>query len=132
MAALLGRLPPACVVPDEILSAIDELELVDCPPADVLLRIRQSAILTPAELAEGLQGELRPAVLALLRESALRTIADQADRQLLPELSPAGGSPPEVKGRIVVCVPPRAGLEERIRRSADYARARTRLSRSSP
>ncbi len=68
----------------------------------------------------GQQGELRPAVLNVLRETALRITADHTDRQLGRYL-PASPSPFEFRGRIVLCVPVRAGMEERIRAVARYA-----------
>jgi two-component system sensor histidine kinase KdpD len=99
---------------------IDELEIVDIPPEDLLQRIRDGPVLTPPELARAMQRELRLPVLRMLREASLRMIADHADRQLQAYL-PAAGVPLEFRGRVVLCLPPRTGLEERIRLVADHA-----------
>jgi len=124
VASLLGRPLNRPVIGDELLDMIDEFELVDLPPDEVLRRIRERAILTPAQLAQAMQQELRPQVLAMLRETLLRMCADRVDRQFLRELRETdGSSPAEVRGRIVLCLPVRAGLEERIRTAARYARA---------
>jgi two-component system sensor histidine kinase KdpD len=116
--------PAGAVVEDEALQAIDELELVDITPADLLQRLRERAVLTPAELALALQRDLRLSVLEALRESAFRVIAEQADIQLVRFMRESGVDVPwEVRGRIVLCVPPQQGLETRIRRAHAYAAA---------
>jgi two-component system sensor histidine kinase KdpD len=103
---------------------IDELEVVDVPPDELLERIGEKAILAPAEKALAMQRELRPTVLAVLRETALRMAADQVDRQFVQDPGQAEpGSPTEVRGRIVLCLPVRPGMEDRIRATAAYARA---------
>jgi two-component system sensor histidine kinase KdpD len=120
VAGMLGERPAEPLIDDAVLDLIDELELEDVPPEDLLRRIREHKILTPAQLALAMQRELRPAVLNLLRETALRITADHTDRQLGRYL-PASPSPLEFRGRIVLCVPVRAGLEGRIRAVARYA-----------
>ena len=124
-ADLVGA-PPADeqLVDDRFLAAIHELELVDLPPADLIERLRSRPILAPAALAMAMQRELRPDVLDALRELAFRVIADHTDRDLLGYL--AENRVPtqwEVRGRIVLCLPPRTGLEERIAAAARYAAA---------
>lgn len=124
LARLLGRPPHRPVIGDELLDTIDEFELVDLPPDELIRRIREKAILTPAELALAMQQELRPPVLAMLREMLLRLCADHVDRQFVRELREAdGGSTADVRGRIVLCLPVRPRLEERIRAAARYAQA---------
>jgi len=124
VARLLGRPLDRPVVEDELLEVIDEFELVDLPPEDLLTRIRQNRLLEPADLARAMQGELRPVVLGMLRETMLRRAADQVDRQFVRDLREAGNvTSVEVRGRIVLCLPVRRGLDERIRSAAGYARA---------
>ena len=121
---MIGGEPSFAVVEDGALEAIDELELVDITPADLLQRLREQPVLTPAELAVALQRELRFSVLEALRESAFRVIAEQADIQLVRFMRESGVDVPwEVRGRIVLCVPPQRGLEARIRRAHAYAAA---------
>ncbi|MGH7883038.1 MAG: hypothetical protein ACREN8_09075 [Candidatus Dormibacteraceae bacterium] len=60
----------------------------------------------------------------MLRESALRLIADRVNQRFLADLyQHDGSSPHEVRGRIVLCLTGRLGLEERIRKTAKYAQA---------
>ena len=122
--AMRGATPPGALIDDSALEAIDELELVDMTPADLLRRLREEEILSPAELAMALQNELRPSMLEALREAAFRIIADHADRQLVGYMRESGVTVPwEVRGRIVVCIPVERGLETRIKRTAAYALA---------
>ena len=122
-ASMLGTVPNA-VIDDSALEAMDELELIDITPADLLQRLREQGVLTPAELAVALQRELRLTVLEAMRESAFRVIAEHADRQLVGFMRETGVTVPwEVRGRIVLGVPVQRGLENRIRRAASYAQA---------
>jgi len=121
---MLGGESPGPTVDDAALEAIDELELVDITPSDLLLRLREQSVLTPAELAMALQRDLRFSVLEALREAAFRVIAEQADIQLVNFMRENGVDVPwEVRGRIVLCVPVQRGLEQRIRRARAYAAA---------
>jgi two-component system sensor histidine kinase KdpD len=124
VARLLGHPLGRPVIDDELLDMIDEFELVDLPVDDLLTRIRERAILTPAQLAQAMQQELRPQVLSMLREMMLRICADRVDRQFMRELRETDGrGPTEVRGRIVLCLPVKSGMEKRIRATAEYARA---------
>ena len=123
-AAMLGGDPPGALIEDGALEAIDELELVDVTPADLLQRLREQRILTPAELAVALQRDLRLSTLQALRESAFRLIADHADRQLVGFMRERDVDVPwEVRGRIVLCIPVQRALEARIKRAHTYAAA---------
>jgi two-component system sensor histidine kinase KdpD len=122
--SILGDAPPGFVIDDSALQAIDELELVDITPADLLQRLREQEVLSPAQLAQGLQRDLRLSTLEALRESAFRVIAEHADRQLVGFMRESGVQVPwEVRGRIVLCIPAQRGLEARVRRAHAYAAA---------
>ncbi len=112
------------VVDDALLTHIDELELVDVSPEDLVERLRAGRVLSPAELATALQGELRSDILVALRETAFRIIAQQADRQLVRYMKERALSPCcEARALVVLAIPPRPGLEERIRSVARRAAA---------
>ena len=122
-ASMLGE-APGPLIEDGALEAIDELELVDITPADLLQRLREQRVLAPAELAVALQRDLRLSALEALRESAFRVIAEHADRQLVGFMRESGVEVPwEVRGRIVLCIAPQRDLESRIRRAHAYAAA---------
>jgi two-component system sensor histidine kinase KdpD len=121
-ASMLGSSTGGPSIDDAALEAIDELELIDITPGDLLERLREQGVLSPAELAVALQRELRVKVLEALRESAFRIIAEHADRQLVGYMRESGVTVPwEVRGRIVLGIPVQRGLESRIRRAAAYA-----------
>ena len=121
-AAMLGGTTSGGLIDDSVLESIDELELIDITPEDLLERMREQPVLRPAELAVAMQGELRLTVLEALRESAFRVIAEHADRQLVGFMRESGVREPwDVRGRIVVALPVHSGLENRIRRTATYA-----------
>jgi two-component system sensor histidine kinase KdpD len=121
-ASILGSAAPNPEIDDSALDAMDELELIDITPSDLLQRLREEGVLRPAELAVALQRELRLTVLEALRESAFRVIAEHADRQLVGFMHESGVNVPwEVRGRIVLGIPVQRGLENRIRRAAAYA-----------
>lgn len=121
-ASMLGGNVPGALIDDSALTAIDELELVDMTPDDLLQRLREQPVLKPSELAVAMQRELRLSILVALRESAFRVIAEHADRQLVGYMRESGVQEPwDVRGRIVLGIPVERGLEGRIRRSAAYA-----------
>jgi two-component system sensor histidine kinase KdpD len=120
VAGMLAQPPPEPLLGDAVFDLIDEIEYVDITPEDLLRRIREHSILTPAQLALAMQRELRPAVLSILRETALRMTAEHMDRQI-GEYLPSLASPLEFRGRIVLCLTVRSGLEDRIRGVARYA-----------
>ena len=121
-ASMLGGSASGHLIDDSVLEAIDELELIDVTPADLLQRMREQPVLRPAELAVALQRELRLTVLEALREAAFRVIAEHADRQLVTFMRESGIQEPwDVRGRIVLGIPVERGLEARIRRAAAYA-----------
>jgi two-component system sensor histidine kinase KdpD len=121
-ASMLGSATPNTEIDDTALDAMDELELIDITPADLLQRLREQGVLSPAQLAVALQRDLRLTVLEALRESAFRVIAEHADRQLVGFMRESGATVPwEVRGRIVLGIPVQRGLEYRIRRAAAYA-----------
>src|ERR1700694_4787967 len=101
---------------------MDDLELVDITPTDLLQRLREQRVLSPAELAVALQRDLRLSALEAFRESACRVIAEHADRQLVGFMRESAVEVPwEVRGRIVLSIPVQKDLEGRIRRMHAYA-----------
>jgi two-component system sensor histidine kinase KdpD len=124
-APLLKERAPGSVMSDDVLTGIDELEIVDVTPAVLLERLRRGEIMSPADAARALQAEFRPQILSALREMAFRLIAEHTDRRLVAYMRERKIEAPwEARPRLVACVPPRPGMEPFIQRMAKFA-ART-------
>jgi len=121
-APLLKERAPGSVLPDEVLTGIDELEIVDVTPDVLLQRLRRGEIMSPAEAARALQAEFRPQILAALREMAFRIIADHTDRRLVAYMRERKIEEPwEARPRLIACIPPKPGMAARIERVAGWA-----------
>src|SRR6266852_4039144 len=121
-APLLKERAPGSVLSDDVLTRIDELEIVDVTPAVLLERLRRGEIMSPADAARALQAEFRPQILSALREMAFRLIAEHTDRRLVAYMRERKIEEPwEARPRLVACVPPRPGMERFIQRVAKFA-----------
>ena len=124
-APLLKDRAPGSVLADDVLSSIDELEIVDVTPGVLIERLRRGEIMSPADAARALQAEFRPQILSALREMAFRLIAEHTDRRLVAYMRERKIEEPwEARPRLVACIPPRPGMEPFIQRMATFA-ART-------
>ena len=121
-APLLRERAPGSVLSDDVLTTIDELEIVDVTPAVLLERLRRGEIMSPADAARALQAEFRPQILSALREMAFRLIAEHTDRRLVAYMRDQKIEKPwEARPRLVACIPPRPGMEPIIQRMASFA-----------
>ena len=121
MGQLLGA-PPQHVVDDSVLELVTELEIIDITPAALDERLRRGEIVPARDAARARAEAFRPDVLAALRELAFRLLAEHTDRRLVAYMRERGiATPWEVKPRVLLGVPPRAGMEDVIRRAATMA-----------
>lgn len=121
-APLLKDRPAKPELSDDVLTTVDELEIVDVTPAVLLERLRRGEIMSPAEAARAMQAEFRPQILSALREMAFRLIADHTDRRLVAYMRERNIVEPwEARIRLVACIPPTAGMDARIQRVAAWA-----------
>jgi two-component system sensor histidine kinase KdpD len=124
-APLLKERAPGSVLSDDVLTNIDELEIVDVTPGVLIERLRRGEIMSPAEAARALQAEFRPQILSALREMAFRLVAEHTDRRLVAYMRERKIEAPwEARPRLVACIAPRPGMEPIIERMAKFA-ART-------
>jgi len=121
MGPLLGDRPEH-VVDDSFLEQVTELEIVDVTPSVLDERLRRGEIIPASAAAEARTRAFRPEVLASLRELAFRLLAEHTDRRLVAYMRDRGiESPWEVKPRVMLCVPPRPGMEDVIAGTAALA-----------
>ena len=69
-------------VPDSILEAADEIELVDISPEELLQRLKDKKIYTADKTQDAITNFFRKGNLSALRELALRLTADRVDKQV--------------------------------------------------
>jgi len=69
-------------VPDSVLEAADDVELIDLPPDELLARLRAGKVYIPEQAGHALRGFFRKGNLIALRELALRTLAERVDAQM--------------------------------------------------
>jgi len=69
-------------IPDSVLDRADEVELIDLPPDDLLVRFREGKVYVPEQAEEALRSFFRKGNLIALRELALRRTAERVDAQM--------------------------------------------------
>ncbi|MFN8456618.1 MAG: sensor histidine kinase KdpD [Anaerolineae bacterium] len=105
-------------VPDRLLDEVNEIELIDLPPAELLQRLKEGKVYVPDQAARAIQKFFRPGNLAALREMALRRAAERVDDQMRAYMETRAIPGPWPAGdRLMVCVGP-SPLSERLVRAA--------------
>jgi two-component system sensor histidine kinase KdpD len=69
-------------VPDHVFAGANEIVLVDLPPDDLLVRLREGKVYLPEQAERAIQNFFRKGNLIALRELALRQTADRVDDQM--------------------------------------------------
>lgn len=69
-------------IPDTVFELADEIELIDLPPDDLLLRLKEGKVYIPQQAERALQNFFRKGNLIALRELSLRLTADRVDAQM--------------------------------------------------
>ena len=114
-------------VPDRVLEESAEIELVDLPPDELLLRLKEGKVYIPEQATRAVDRFFRPGNLSALREMALRRAAQQVDAQMLAYMQTQAIPGPWPAGeRLLVSVGPSPTSERLVRtakRLADEIRA---------
>ncbi len=109
-------------VADAVIEAADEVELVDIPPEDLLLRLREDGTVVDGPLDSSASSPYSLPVLQTLRELAFRHMAAYNDRQMVAYMRQLGDNPHwETRPRILVCIAPNPGGAELLRAAAARA-----------
>jgi two-component system sensor histidine kinase KdpD len=105
-------------VPDAVLEAADEIELIDLPPDELLQRLKEGKVYLPQQAERAAQNFFRKGNLIALRELALRRTADRVDAQMRDYRDDNSIKDVwQVKERLLVCIGP-GGAAENLVRSA--------------
>src|SRR6266850_248046 len=83
VVARITRIRVRETVPDRIVDAADEVELVDLTPADLMARLREGKVYVREQAQRALRHYFSPGNLTALRELALKRTADGLDAELL-------------------------------------------------
>ena len=109
-------------VPDTVFEGADEVELVDLPPDELLIRLKEGKVYLPQQAEEAARHFFRKGNLIALRELALRQTASQVDAQMLDYREDhAIREVWQVSERILVCVGPNALAERLVRAGKRFA-----------
>ncbi|GLH73500.1 two-component sensor histidine kinase [Geothrix limicola] len=101
-------------VPDTVLERADEVELVDLPPDDLLVRLKEGKVYLPDQARHAQDHFFRKGNLLALRELALRHTAESVDAQMRRYMASEGIRKTWAAGdRLLVCVSP-GELSERL------------------
>jgi two-component system sensor histidine kinase KdpD len=92
-------------IPDQVLDEASEIEVVDLPPEELLLRLREGKVYIPEQAARAMENFFEPGNLIALREITLRRAANRVDEQMREYLKayPMEGLWP-VTERLLVCI----------------------------
>ncbi|HEY7529545.1 MAG TPA: sensor histidine kinase KdpD [Gemmatimonadota bacterium] len=94
-------------VPDSVVEAADEIELVDLPPEELLERLAEGKVYVPELIGRAAENFFRKGNLIALRQLALRHVADRVDVQMeVYRRAHAAGEVWPVHERLVVAVGP--------------------------
>ncbi len=103
-------------VPDTVFEDADEVELVDLPPDELLVRLKEGKIYLPQQAQHAVNHFFRKGNLIALRELALRQTANRVDAQMLDyREGHAIREVWQVNERILVCIGPNALAERLVR-----------------
>ncbi|WP_020647853.1 sensor histidine kinase [Solimonas variicoloris] len=92
-------------VPDSVLEAAHDIEVVDITPADLMQRLREGKVYRGEAGERALQHYFTPSNLTALRELALRRTADSVDEQLQQQRRARGVEQVWAAGdRVLVCI----------------------------
>ena len=109
-------------VPDTVFGLADEVELIDLPPDELLLRLKEGKVYVPQQAERAMRSFFRKGNLIALRELSLRYTADRVDAQMqdyrenhaIHDAWPVGD-------RVLVCIGPNSGAERLIRAAKRFA-----------
>jgi two-component system sensor histidine kinase KdpD len=105
-------------VPDRAIDEASEIEVIDLPPDELLVRLQEGKVYVPEQAARAIQKFFRKGNLTALREMSLRRAAERVDDQMRAYMQTrAIPGPWPATERLLVCISP-SPLSEHLVRSA--------------
>ncbi len=105
-------------VPDRVIDEASEIEVIDLPPDELLVRLQEGKVYVPEQAARAIQKFFRKGNLTALREMSLRRAAVRVDDQMRSYMRTRAISGPwPAAERLLVCISP-SPLSEHLVRTA--------------
>jgi two-component system sensor histidine kinase KdpD len=109
-------------VPDKVFDETDEVVIVDLPPDDLLLRLKEGKVYLPQQAERAVRNFFRKGNLIALRELALRRTADRVDSEMLRYRRNLQAAPVwQTRESILLCVGPDERSEKLVRTTSRLA-----------
>ncbi|HTP07279.1 MAG TPA: sensor histidine kinase KdpD, partial [Anaerolineae bacterium] len=92
-------------IPDRVLDEVNEIELIDLPPDELLTRLREGKVYIPEQAARAIEEFFRKGNLTALRELTMRRAAERVDDQMRTYMRARSiPGPWPARERLLVCV----------------------------
>ena len=109
-------------IPDRVIDEASEIELIDLPPDELLVRMQEGKVYIPEQAARAIQKFFRKGNLTALREMSLRRAAERVDDQMRSYMQTrAIPGPWAATERLLVCISPSPLAEKLIRNTRRLA-----------
>ena len=108
-------------VPDRFLDRADEVVNVDVTVEELHSRLRQGKVYNPEKVEQALSNFFREANISMLRELALRAVADEIGERAASRRQREGLEPALIPERVMVCMSSSASAPRVIRAGARVA-----------
>jgi two-component system sensor histidine kinase KdpD len=103
-------------VPDSVLDQASEIELIDLPPDELLIRLQEGKVYIPEQAQRAIQKFFRKGNLTALREMSMRRAAERVDNQMRTYMrTQAIPGPWAATERLLVCISPSPLAEKLVR-----------------
>jgi two-component system sensor histidine kinase KdpD len=103
-------------VPDRVIDEASEIEVIDLPPDELLVRLQEGKVYIPEQASRAINKFFRKGNLTALREMSLRRAAERVDNQMRSYMQTRAISGPWAAGeRLLVCISPSPLAEKLIR-----------------
>jgi two-component system sensor histidine kinase KdpD len=103
-------------VPDRVIDEASEIEVIDLPPDELLVRLKEGKVYVPDQARRAIQKFFRKGNLTALREMSLRRAAARVDDQMRAYMQTRAIPGPWAAGeRLLVCISPSLMAEKLVR-----------------
>jgi len=103
-------------VPDRVIDEASEIEVIDLPPDELLVRLQEGKVYIPEQANRAIDKFFRKGNLTALREMSLRRAAERVDDQMRSYMQTRAISGPWAAGEsLLVCISPSPLAEKLVR-----------------